>query len=227
MRPIIGITTRRENGDYSVSERYVKCVMESGGIPLLLCPGSECIDLVHGLVFTGGGDFVPPPQNGVPALSPARLIDVDPERDQYETALVHEALARALPMLGICRGHQLINLALGGTLYYDLNAAGFYEPHSLPPIGRHRVFVPEESHLYSLLGGKLFVNSHHHQGINEVADGLHAAAFSAAGIVEALENAENTILTVQWHPERMQPSPIFDWICNKACSYLAKQIQTV
>lgn len=170
--------------------------------------GAALLGRCDGLLLSGGGD-VSPALYGAPAGHPA-VRDVEPERDAFETALAKAALGSGVPLLGVCRGMQLLNVVLGGTLIVDLEEAG-YRPHR--PSGKeecvHDVRVRPESALGGWLrGGSGPVNSSHHQAVDRPGGTLNIAAESDDGVIEALEkvNADGTIaaLLVQWHPERMR-----------------------
>ncbi len=218
--PFIGITLGGR-AEYRLMREYTESVAAAGMRPLLLCPRSGIPSCVSGLVFTGGGD-----------LSPAfagyafdsGLSGIDAERDRYEFALVRWARSARVPVLGICRGMQVLNAALGGTLYADLSAAGVAEKHVLAPGALHPIRGINGSRLFG--AGKFFVNSSHHQAVDRIAAGLYAAAVSPAGIVEALEDCDDLLLGVQFHPERMRMPAIFQWL-KQAASIACKSLKTV
>ncbi len=215
MRPVIGITCRRVTGarpgvtEYRLAAAYIAAVEEAGGIPLLLpalavreqMPVAVC----HGLLFSGGGD--PDPRlYGEEELFP--LDSVDRHRDDWEIFLVQQAREYAIPVFGICRGLQIINVALGGSLYQDLPSQCGVSHRQEKPGEKvsHRVLVEEETLLARIIKRKrIWTNSHHHQAVKEPAPGLIVAARSGDGVVEALEAQEGPfLLAVQWHPERLQ-----------------------
>jgi putative glutamine amidotransferase len=192
---------------------YLRSVSAAGGVPLVLSPligaslAARSLDGVDGLVLTGGEDIDPAWYNSdrSPLLDPPNR-----ERDLFELALFAAARQRELPILGICRGIQLINVALGGTLYQDLpserpgpvdhNRAGARTDRS------HAIRLAPESLAAEALGAtSLRVNSFHHQGIRELASGLVATGWSEDDLVEAVEGTEGQpwMLAVQWHPEEM------------------------
>jgi putative glutamine amidotransferase len=192
---------------------YLRSLIAAGGVPLMLSPligaslAARALDGVDGLVLTGGGDIDPAWYNSdrSPLLDPPNR-----ERDLFELALFAAARQRELPILGICRGIQLINVALGGTLYQDLpserpgpvdhNRAGARTDRS------HAIRLAPESLAAEALGAtSLRVNSFHHQGIRELASGLVATGWSEDDLVEAVEGTEGQpwMLAVQWHPEEM------------------------
>jgi putative glutamine amidotransferase len=196
-----------------LNSAYVRSVSAAGGLPIIVSPligsayAARALDGIDGLVLTGGEDMDPAWYNAdrSPLLNPPSR-----ERDIYELAIFAAARQRELPILGICRGIQLINVAMGGTLYQDLpserpgpvnhNRAGTRTDRS------HAIRVTPGSLAAEALGeATLSVNSFHHQGIRELAPGLVATGWSEDGLIEVVEGAEGQpwILAVQWHPEEM------------------------
>ena len=214
--PRIGITgtTRHYAGaDRStVNTAYVRSVIASGGIPLVLPPllgdgyAAEIIEVLDGLVLSGGEDVDPVHYGEEP--HPTVKSNIDPLRDAQEMALYRHARERALPVLAICRGIQLVNVALGGSLWQDLPSD---KPDGLShnqPDGRdartHPVEVTPGSRLARALGATHFeVNSFHHQSIRQLAPGLVVTALAPDGEIEGVESAPGDpwLLAVQWHPE--------------------------
>jgi putative glutamine amidotransferase len=164
---------------------------------------------LDGLLITGGGD-IDPARFGGPQHP--RVYDIDTRRDDFEISLVQMAVKKGIPFLGICRGTQVINVALGGTLYTDLadQYPGALKHDNYPDIPRgylaHHVSICTESRLALILGGDNFqVNSLHHQGLNYLAPDLSAAAFAPDRLIEAVELVGHPFgIGVQWHPEWMQ-----------------------
>jgi len=212
--PLIGVTGVARVVDGAertgVNSAYVSSVVRAGGLPLLLSPliplemVAAMADRLDGILLTGGEDMAPASYGGAPhpALGP-----VDPRRDTLELALIRAARTRSIPLLGICRGIQLLNVALGGTLWQDLPSE---RPQSLPHAqasGRtartHPVSVTPGSRLAAAVGaGRLDVNSSHHQAIRELAPALVATATALDGIIEGVETPDGGwMLAVQWHPE--------------------------
>lgn len=218
--PIIGITTGREQTKFGSSvigslETYIKTIRDANGIPLLIPLGiSESfldvfIKLSKGVLFTGGGDFHPNSYNGdyLPSIS-----SVDQDRDRVELYIFNQILELRKPFLGICRGIQLINIALGGTLYEDIhsqvpNALKHQNfPDNPANFLAHDVDIISSSYLADIMKGIHFkVNSTHHQAIKKLANNLNSIALAPDGIIEAvmLKNY-NFGIGVQWHPERLQ-----------------------
>jgi putative glutamine amidotransferase len=191
-----------------VPDAYVRRVEEAGGFPILFPTADpafapDAVALVDGLLLVGGDD-VDPALYG--AARPDLCEGVDRERDDFEAAVVREAVSKGVPTLGVCRGLQVMNVALGGTLLEDLPTrvpdAGL---HRIPEEGTHPVRVEAGSRLHALLAAAaLETNSHHHQAIDRPAARLAVVARSADGVVEAAEDPAHPFLVgVQWHPERM------------------------
>lgn len=220
--PLIAVTTSRiRNAAGSrlvcVPDAYVQAIIRAGGIPVLVparLSESQLHDLssqVHGLLLTGGGDLNPALFNGKPH---PRVYDIDADRDQLELKLVRLAVQDGLPFFGICRGVQVINVALGGTLYTDLadQLPGALKHDYFPDSPRdylaHPVRVEPGSQLAGILGDtQAQVNSLHHQGIEQVAPGLTATAWAPDRLVEAIEFPGHPFgLGVQWHPECLPDS---------------------
>jgi putative glutamine amidotransferase len=216
--PLIGITTSITVG--TVPERayvngaYIRAVQEAGGIPVLLTPHftpevqAALWQRLDGLVLTGGGD-IEPARFGE-ARHPA-VDEVSPARDELEIDLTRRAVADAVPLFAICRGIQVLNVALGGTLVQDLPSEW---PDALPHSQKtprtqptHAVKVMGEgTHLGRVLGAlELDVNSMHHQAIKQLGEGLREVAWAPDGVVEGVEmpGDDRFVLGVQWHPEEL------------------------
>lgn len=184
---------------------YVDAVAAAGGVPVLLPPvehgATEALDALAGLVLTGGAD-VDPARYG--EEQHAETAGLRPDRDSWELDLCTEALARDLPVLGVCRGLQVMNVALGGTLTQHLpDAVG--NDHHRPQVGVFggvRVRLAPGTGLAELLGGELAVRCHHHQAIDRLAADLTPVGWAPDGTVEAVElPTRRFALGVQWHPE--------------------------
>lgn len=218
MRPRIGITCSTMDAvegkgvrRLHVPEPYVRRVEEAGGLCLLLpvtdpARAAAYLDLLDGVLLIGGDD-VDPSLYGAPPHP--ELGPVDRERDLFEIALVRAAVENAMPTLGICRGVQLMNVALGGTLHQDLPST---VADALAHSGRydeaHPVAVVPGTHLARILGARsVDVNSHHHQAVERSAPGFVATAHASDGVIEASELPDQPFfLGVQWHPERLPAS---------------------
>ena len=214
--PFIAVTTSVTVGKTPerayVNTAYLEAVARAGGVPLLLTPQhsgearSTLWSRASGLLLTGGGDIDPARLDEAPHPTSA---DVSAARDDLEIDLARRALAEGVPLLAVCRGIQVLNVALGGSLYQDIPS----EPGS--PIGHsqteprsqatHAVKVQPGSRLGEVLGRlEVDVNSMHHQAIREVGDGLRIVAWAADGIAEGAEVPQHPFaLAVQWHPEEL------------------------
>ena len=215
--PVIGITSFRASNTYGyprvcVNEAYVASLSQAGAVPLIIPLGLDedqleaITERIDGILFSGGGD-VHPVRYG---SQPHPLVDgVDEDRDRVELFLFSKSIARRIPLLGICRGLQLINVAVGGDLYEDIcdQHPGSLQHQSPADWPReqvaHSVRIEQESQLSAIFGqSELPVNSLHHQGIKRIGEGLQATAFAPDGIIEAFEIADYPYgIGVQWHPE--------------------------
>lgn len=228
-RPIIGITTYNKRfSDNPIIDicgtmcDYKNAILKSGGIPLMLPLGldsaavDQIMDMIDGVLLPGGGDINPTcyiHQNGDRKNdSWPPLRGVDDSRDAMEVDIILKALARDMPMLAVCRGHQMLNVALGGTLWQDLNSqrpSTVVHDNGGQGILRtelpHRVKVEEGSTLAQLLGTtETLVNSIHHQGIKRLADRLVPVAWSDDDLIEGMEIPDRRFMvSVQWHPENL------------------------
>jgi putative glutamine amidotransferase len=215
--PLIGITTRAvvDNeglGMIAAVESYVQCVIRAGGLPVLIplgIPSEQLGDLclrLDGVLFTGGADIDPALFGGEPHAS---VYGVNPDRDRLELELIRQVAERATPFLGICRGFQAVNVALGGNLYThlpDQYAGAVKHDHSVSDSCSrlvHSVQVEAGTCLAGIVSpGELQVNSLHHQGAKDIAPGLVINARAEDGLVEGLELPGHPFgLAVQWHPE--------------------------
>ncbi len=197
-----------------VNWNYVASVIDAGGVPILLAPlaennAADFLQIVDGLVLTGGRDY-DPAVYGEPRHRATQLLD--PRRTAFDVALARGAIAQELPILGICGGAQLINIACHGTLIQHVpDAVGAAVQHEWtgPDEPFHDVEVAADSLLASIVGaGHLRVNSSHHQAVGRVGEGLRVSARAPDGLVEAVEGASGAfLLGVQWHPERMRGRP--------------------
>jgi putative glutamine amidotransferase len=222
--PIIGLVASfsaakgQQGALFSVGEAYVQAILQAGGVPVLLPPVLSGVKLeslltrLDGILFTGGSD-IDPARFGGPAHP--RVYGIDPQRDELEIQLVQRATEQGTPFLGICRGTQAINVALGGTLYTDI-ADQHPQPlkHDFfPDYPRnhpaHAITIQPGSRVERILGAQsLTVNSLHHQGINSLAPALRAVAFAPDGLIEAVELVNHPFaIGLQWHPECLQDQP--------------------
>jgi putative glutamine amidotransferase len=217
LRPLIAVTTTMGIGGshqlpaVKLNVQYVTAVEEPGGAALLVTPAHDeasiaaIVQMAHGLLLTGGEDVDPARYGQEPH---PELGHVTPARDAMETVALQEALRRGIPVLAICRGLQLLNVALGGTLFQDLPSLrpGALVHEQEAPVGHrwHAARADPESGLHAIFGtGELFINSFHHQGIDRLAPGLRAAVWASDGLVEGVEASDHAwMYGVQWHPER-------------------------
>lgn len=211
-QPRIGVTTYLERARYGVWDQdsavlprsYVDSVVAAGGAPVLLPPvGGAHAALVaglDGLVLAGGADIDPAHYGQDPH---ERTTQTRPERDAFELGLLRAAREAGVPVLGVCRGLELINVALGGTLAQHLPDVVGHDAHQPAPAryGATAVTVDADSRLARILGARVEVRCYHHQAIDKLADGLHAVAWAADGTIEAVEARAEFLLAVQWHPE--------------------------
>ncbi|MDD3411110.1 MAG: gamma-glutamyl-gamma-aminobutyrate hydrolase family protein [Eubacteriales bacterium] len=240
--PLIGISgsIKEETGRQDVVRGYLTSVLGGGGIPLLMSVDmneqqvAECLSRLDGLMLAGGIDVDPALYDEWPLTT---LGEVHPLRDQFELSLVKEALRLRMPVFGICRGIQLLNVALGGTLYQDLPTQ--YQPadgspcmqhiQTAPPqYASHQVAVKEGSPLRAILGrDRLGVNSYHHEAIKSLSPRLSVCAQAPDGVIEAVYDPELPfLLGVQWHPERMDDASsraIFGAFVKAATEYAARK----
>lgn len=229
--PVIGISGNFREGDCTLAQGYYMSVLEAGGTPVVI-PSYDneralvsLLDTLDGLVLSGGADIDP----DYLGEEPLDCISVNPRRDAQELMLVRFAVERHIPVLGICRGIQMLTAALGGKLYQDIKTQHSRSciEHS-QTIARglpsHDVKIEKDSLLHSLMGTEtLAVNSFHHQAVKEVPQGFRVTAMSADGIIEGMESvAFRPILGVQWHPECFilegdrTMMPIFNWLTEQA-----------
>jgi Predicted glutamine amidotransferases len=216
MKPLIGITTNQSTNVYGqptimLMQSYVNAVVQAGGVPVLI-PSLIAEDgwnavysRLDGILFSGGGDISLDFFTGDPH---SRIDDVDRERDSIELSFVRTAASDGKPFLGICRGCQVVNVALGGTLYTHIpdqlpGALDHDYPGNKRTILVHKVKIEEGTRAAEIYGEPIIkVNSLHHQGLKDIAASLRIAGHSPDGLVEAIELPDHPFgLAVQWHPE--------------------------
>lgn len=231
MVPFIGIPCQSDGSNrvakvprFSANQSYVRCVEAAGGLPFLI-PLVEredtlraIYDRLDGLLLTGGADVDPACYGEAPH---PKLGEVDGPRDRVELALTRWALADGLPILAICRGIQVLNVAAGGTLYQDIASQvdgaieHTYYPDNPRDLIAHPVTIEPDSRLAAILGSTtLGVNSLHHQAVRDVAPGFAVTARAPDGLVEAIEGVDHPFaLGVQWHPEELvEKDPRMRWL---------------
>ncbi len=228
-KPVIGLTTYPASADHGwhTPVPYVDAVMRAGGVPVLL--PSQCTDgaqewlsCVDAVVLIGGGDIDPKRYGGADHET---IYGLSPERDSAESALVEALLAQPKPVLAICRGMQVLNTVLGGTLHVHLSdvfgETVRHRDEQRQPI-KHGVDVAGDSHLAELIGTQVETVSWHHQAIKQLGQGLEAIAWAPDGVIEAVALADQpNWLVVQWHPELsatedQDQQGLFDWLIARA-----------
>lgn len=230
-RPVIGITTYREPASWGVWQRpadllgagYADAVLDAGGAPVLLPPlpdaALDVLRVLDGVVLAGGADLDPGRYDAEPhaATGPPRT-----ERDETELLLARTCWERELPLLGICRGLQVLNVALGGDLVQhlpDVEGAAAHRAEDGVFVER-RLSVDPDSLLGRAVGTSLDAHCYHHQGVSRLGDGLRAVAWSEDGLVEALEGVDRGafVLAVQSHPEESADRRLFALLVEAAAS---------
>lgn len=236
-RPVIGITGNLGTQLCTLAEGYYRSVLLAGGIPVIIPPYEQTnilgdqLDGLDGIIFSGGGDINPLYLGEEPVRE---LHGVTPVRDAQELLLARLAYDRQIPMLGICKGIQIIAAALGGQLYQDINTQveGISVKHSQDldrGTASHTVTITPDTLLYSIFAetkGCLHVNSFHHQAVKQVPEGFKVSAISPDGVIEAIESTTfKSIIGVQWHPECFCLNgdecmlPLFRWLTTEATSF--------
>ncbi len=212
MKPIIGLSSGYdlEEKTYVLKEYYIEAILKAGGLPLILPAVSEediiqsYSSLCDGLVLTGGGDADPFFWGEWPHKD---LGEINPTRDFFELELALAIMKRGQPILGICRGCQIINLAAGGSLVQDLAGDFMHQQKAPRNYASHPVFIEKSSRLAGILKNEeIRVNSFHHQAIKIPGWGMAVSACAPDGTIEAIEylNEEQFIIGIQWHPECLQ-----------------------
>lgn len=241
--PIIGVTAYEKVVSYhpifrmaGAHEDYKNALITAGGVPVLIPQNlneaqlSALLDRLDGVLLPGGGDI--DPQRYSRDVHP-KVRGVDTVRDAMEHRVARLAVERDIPLLAICRGHQMLNVALGGTLWQDVETempgAGehdFYRTGWERDFLAHQVLIEPHSRLRVLLGAQQTpVNSLHHQGVRDLAPGLAPVAYAEDGLIEALEMPDRRfVVSVQWHPEnlvRTMPAMfgLFEGLVQAAAAY--------
>jgi len=216
MSALIGITTNRGANAFGqpyviLLESYIQAIIQAGGVPVLIpsllanAAWQTVYGRIDGILFAGGGDISLEHFEGE---AHPRIDELDPERDVIELNLLKAATSDGKPFLGICRGCQLVNVGLGGTLYTHIpdqlpNALDHSYPGNMRTILAHEVKIEEGTQIGEILGEPILrVNTHHHQGLKEIGAGLRIAGRAPDGLVEAIELPGHPFgMAVQWHPE--------------------------
>jgi putative glutamine amidotransferase len=237
--PVIGISSYQQQARWGswddqavlLPRRYVDKVALAGGLPVLLPPAAACPEVLSrldGLILSGGSD-VEPARYGAdlhPAAGPFY-----PDRDSAELELCTRALAARLPLLGICRGLQVVNVALGGTLHQHLPDVVGTDSHSpeVAGYGTHKVSVAGQTRLSDVLGrSEAAVPTHHHQAIDRLGAGLVPTAWTDDGVIEAVELADGAgaaapfMIAVQWHPEAGDDLSVFTALVAAAAGFRSR-----
>jgi putative glutamine amidotransferase len=231
MKPVVGITSYAEEVTWGawveeaalVPLSYVRAIERAGGRPLVIPPSDgaieETLSVLDGILFSGGSDLDP-------ALYDA---DAHPEtqgvheaRDRAEMALLTAALERDMPVLAVCRGSQVLNVARGGDLVQHLPEVLGHEEHKHTPgqYSDHDVTLESDTRVGEILGDRAPVKSHHHQGFGRIGEGLREAGYAEDGTVEALEDpSKRFAVGVLWHPEEGEDMALFEALVEQAAQY--------
>jgi putative glutamine amidotransferase len=230
-KPVIGITTYltpARFGDWDeeaalIPAAYVRAIETAGGRPLLVPPSTDAIeetlDRLDGILLSGGPDLDPELYG---QETHSETNGIEPERDHAEIALLRSALERDMPVLAVCRGSQVLNVALGGDLVQHLPEVVGDEKHKHTPgeFADHDVVLVQGTRVQEILGDHAPVKSHHHQGYGQLGKGLREAARAEDGTIEALEDPSRRFaLGVLWHPEAGEDSALFDALVEEAREY--------
>lgn len=218
MKPLVGVAgyflTKIDNHllDFEINQApksITTAIQKAGALPVIIPltnpeDAKEYVDKVDAIVLTGGADVNPLLYGEEPILKIGRI---DPRRDDFELALIKEAWKQKKPILGLCRGLQLLNVAFGGTLYQDLSYYSGLEVNHVQPtywdFPTHSIKIDEESLVGKSLGTSTVINSYHHQAVKDLADVFRPVAWSKDKIIEAFESVDSKqkVIAVQWHPE--------------------------
>lgn len=209
MKAVIGVTTCFDSntGRFFVSRAYIKAIYKNGGIPIILCPIHKAempfvLGKINGLLLTGGGDINPL----IAGEQPCKNIgEISTLRDNFELSLTHLALRKNLPILGICRGMQIMAMSAGGTIVQDIKSPICHMQKSPRYVKTHTVDIKKNSQLFYICNKKVIaVNSFHHQSVLTCGKNFRPCAFSEDGIIEAMENKRHSFaMGIQWHPENL------------------------
>lgn len=214
MKPLIGITGNHDDdtGSVLLKDYYVKAIYNAGGVPVILPPTrdenliSNYLSLCRGILLSGGGDIDPAwwGENPVKGLGKISLL-----RDYFEIQITRAANRRKIPVLGICRGCQVMNVAGGGSLIQDLPGEFEHDQNAPRDVPFHVILIESGSKLASIINkNNVKVNSFHHQAVKKLAHSLKITAFAPDGTVEALEDPDQAFfIGVQWHPECLSDEP--------------------
>ena len=240
-RPVIGITGNFDSPNCLLANAYYQSVMRAGGTPVIIPPFrmnesteqllDDYLDRIDGILFSGGADLNPLLLGEQPI---PQLHGINTERDEQELQLLKKAYNRQIPILGICRGIQVLAAALGGEIHQDIYVTQQQKDASKPLLKHsqdasrdtlsHTVTIEQDSLLYSIYQTEVLpVNSFHHQAVKSVPEGFRVSAISPDGVIEAIESTQyKSVLGVQWHPECLQKTTdkdVFDWLVKEAESF--------
>jgi putative glutamine amidotransferase len=233
-KPRIGITTYLTDAAWSywrlpaalIPASYVESVRAAGGAPLLVPPGAEVdetLEAVDGLVFSGGSDLDPELYAAEPHEATGGVVR---ERDEFELELMRAALDHDVPVLAICRGSQVLNVARGGGIDQHLPDRLGSEVHRAVPsaFGEHGVVVLPDTKLAGIVGPRAAVKSHHHQGFDRLGAGLRESARAEDGTLEGVEDPERSFaIGVLWHPEEGEDKSLFEALVAAAIEHRARR----
>ena len=231
MKPVVGITSYAEEVTWGawveeaalVPLSYVRALERAGGRPLVIPPSEgaieETLSVLDGILFSGGSDLDPQLYD---AEAHPETQGVHEARDRAEMALLTAALERDMPVLAVCRGSQVLNVARGGDLVQHLPEVLGHEEHKHTPgqYSDHDVTLEPGTRVGGLLGDRAPVKSHHHQGFGRIGDGLREAGYAEDGTVEALEDpTKRFAVGVLWHPEEGEDMALFEALVSQAAQY--------
>jgi putative glutamine amidotransferase len=231
MKPVVGITSYAEEVTWGawveeaalVPLSYVRAIERAGGRPLVIPPSEGAIEetlaVLDGILFSGGSDLDPQLYE---AEAHPETQGVHEARDRAEMALLTAALERDMPVLAVCRGSQVLNVARGGDLVQHLPEVLGHEEHKHTPgeYSDHDVTLKAETRVGEILGDRAPVKSHHHQGFGRIGEGLREAGYAEDGTVEALEDpSKRFAVGVLWHPEEGEDMALFEALVEQAAQY--------
>jgi putative glutamine amidotransferase len=231
MKPVIGITSYAEEVTWGawveeaalVPLSYVRAIERAGGRPLVIPPSEgaieETLSVLDGILFSGGSDLDPALYD---AEAHPETQGVHEARDRAEMALLGAALERDMPVLAVCRGSQVLNVARGGDLVQHLPEVLGHEEHKHTPgeYSDHDVTLKPDTCVGGILGDRAPVKSHHHQGFGRIGEGLREAGYAEDGTVEALEDpSKRFAVGVLWHPEEGEDMALFEALVEQAARY--------
>ncbi len=235
MKPVILVTLKPESDPhnfgvgsmYTVRQNYCNAIIRAGGIPIMTLAGDaeDYAEMADGVLFTGGRQDIVPALYG---MENRKALGCDPELDDMELKLFDAFYQRKKPIMGICRGIQLINVALGGTMIQDIPdefpERSAHQGEQVGNIHMHTVKAMPGSLIHKLFGPEFKTNSHHHQAVKDCGKGMFVSGITDDGVVEAIEHESLPIFGAQWHPERQigeenldltNMMPLFEYFVNQ------------